>query len=43
MKVELIFIVVVALATSASAFGQEVTAGAGYQGEGPCTVAHRKG
>jgi hypothetical protein len=44
MKVELLFIVLVALATRFSAYAGDVpTADAGYQGEGLCTVAHRKG
>jgi len=43
MKIELLFIVLVALATSFSAYaGEATTADAGYQ-EGLCTVAHRKG
>ena len=43
MKLELIFIVLVALATSFSAYaGEADSADAGYQ-EGLCTVAQRKG
>jgi len=42
VNAELLFIVLVALATSFSAYGQEATADAGYQ-EGRCTEAHRKG
>jgi hypothetical protein len=43
MKLELLFIVMVALATSFSAYAQEsASADAGYQ-EGLCTVSHRKG
>ena len=44
MKVELIIIVLVALATSFSAFAQErsTAAGEGYQ-EGLCTTAQRRG
>jgi hypothetical protein len=43
MKAELLFIVLVALATSFSAYaGEDDSAEAGYQ-EGLCTVGHRKG
>ena len=43
MKLELVFIVLVALATSFSAYADEAaSADAGYQ-EGLCTVGHRKG
>ena len=43
MKIEFLFIVLVALATSFSAYADEAAnADAGYQ-EGLCTVAHRKG
>ena len=43
MKIELLFIVLVALATSFSAYADEAaSADVGYQ-EGLCTVAQRKG